>query len=57
MTTAILDRIIHRASINHLNGDSSGMKCEKTIFQVVSVTNELARMVLFNLTVSFSLIE
>jgi len=39
ITTAILDRIIHRAEIIHLNGDSYRMKHRKSIFEEESVTN------------------
>ncbi|PGG93273.1 hypothetical protein CON73_08610 [Bacillus toyonensis] len=33
ITTAILDRIIHRVEVIHLNGDSFRMKYRSTIFQ------------------------
>jgi DNA replication protein DnaC len=33
ITTAILDRIIHRAEVIHLNGDSYRMKHRTTIFE------------------------
>lgn len=39
ITTAILDRIIHRAEIIHLNGDSYRMKHRSSIFEEESVTN------------------
>lgn len=39
ITTAILDRIIHRAEIIHLNGDSYRMKHRSSIFEGESVTN------------------
>uniref|UniRef100_UPI0038B83070 ATP-binding protein n=1 Tax=Domibacillus epiphyticus TaxID=1714355 RepID=UPI0038B83070 len=32
ITTAILNRIVHRVEILHLNGDSYRMKHRKTIF-------------------------
>lgn len=39
ITTAILDRILHRVEIIHLNGDSYRMKHRKSIFEQESVTN------------------
>jgi DNA replication protein DnaC len=39
ITTAILDRIIHRAEIIHLNGDSYRMKHRASIFEQQSVKN------------------
>ena len=39
ITTAILDRIVHRVEIIHLNGDSYRMKHRKTIFGQESVSN------------------
>ena len=39
ITTAILDRIMHRVEIIHLNGDSYRMKYRSTIFERESVTN------------------
>lgn len=39
ITTAILDRVIHRAEIIHLNGDSYRMKHRSSIFEEESVTN------------------
>lgn len=39
ITTAILDRIIHRAEVIHLNGDSYRMKHRITIFEPKSVQN------------------
>lgn len=39
ITTAILDRVIHRAEIIHLNGDSYRMKHRSFIFEEESVTN------------------
>lgn len=39
ITTAILDRIIHRAEIIHLNGDSYRMRHRSSIFEGESVTN------------------
>nr|WP_157052645.1 ATP-binding protein [Priestia koreensis] len=39
ITTAILDRILHRVEIVHLNEDSWRMKHRKTIFGEHSVSN------------------
>jgi len=39
ITTAILDRILHRVEIIHLSGDSYRMKHRKSIFEQKSVTN------------------
>src|SRR5690625_1367915 len=39
ITTAVLDRILHRVEIIHLNGDSYRMKHRKSIFEEESVTN------------------
>ena len=39
ITTAILDRIMHRVEIIHLNGDSYRMKYRSNIFEKESVTN------------------
>ena len=39
ITTAILDRILHRVEIIHLNGDSYRVKHRKSIFEQESVTN------------------
>ena len=39
ITTAILDRIMHRVEIIHLNGDSYRMKYRSNIFERESVTN------------------
>lgn len=39
ITTAILDRILHRVEIIHLNGDSYRMKHRQSIFEQESVTN------------------
>lgn len=39
ITTAILDRIVHRVEILHLNGDSYRMKHRKTIFGSENVSN------------------
>jgi len=39
ITTAILDRIIHRAEVIHLNGDSYRMKHRTSIFGGESVPN------------------
>src|SRR5690625_3691913 len=39
ITTAILDRIMHRVEIIHLNGDSYRMKHRTSIFEKESVTN------------------
>jgi DNA replication protein DnaC len=39
ITTAILDRILHRVEIIHLNEDSWRMKHRKTIFGDQSVSN------------------
>lgn len=39
ITTAILDRVMHRVEIIHLNGDSYRMKHRKSIFDKESVTN------------------
>lgn len=39
ITTAILDRIVHRVEIIHLNGDSYRMKHRKNIFGQESVSN------------------
>ncbi|WP_289143102.1 IS21-like element helper ATPase IstB [uncultured Brevibacillus sp.] len=39
ITTAILDRIVHRAEVIHLNGDSYRMKHRSTIFEHESVQN------------------
>jgi len=39
ITTAILDRIIHRAEVIHLNDDSYRMKHRSTIFGIESVKN------------------
>lgn len=39
ITTAILDRIVHRVEIIHLNGDSYRMKYRSNIFEKESVTN------------------
>ncbi|MYL36172.1 AAA family ATPase [Pontibacillus yanchengensis] len=39
ITTAILDRILHRVEIVHLNGDSYRMKNRTTIFDQESVSN------------------
>lgn len=39
ITTAILDRIVHRAEVIHLSGDSYRMKHRSTIFEHESVQN------------------
>ncbi|KRI70488.1 ATP-binding protein, partial [Acinetobacter baumannii] len=39
ITTAILDRIIHRVEVIHLNGDSYRMKYRSTIFGTETVQN------------------
>lgn len=39
ITTAILDRIVHRAEVIHLNGDSYRMKHRSTIFEQETVQN------------------
>ncbi len=39
ITTAILDRIVHRAEVIHLNGDSYRMKHRSSIFEHESVQN------------------
>ncbi len=39
ITTAILDRIMHRVEIIHLNEDSYRMKHRSSIFEKESVTN------------------
>ena len=39
ITTAVLDRIMHRVEIVHLNGDSYRMKYRKTIFDNENVSN------------------
>ena len=39
ITTAVLDRILHRVEIIHLNGDSYRMKHRKSIFEEENVTN------------------
>lgn len=39
ITTAILDRIVHRAEVIHLSGDSYRMKYRSTIFEHESVQN------------------
>ena len=39
ITTAILDRIMHRVEIIHLNGDSYRMKHRSTIFSNENVSN------------------
>jgi DNA replication protein DnaC len=39
ITTAILDRIVHRAEVIHLSGDSYRMKHRNTIFGGESVQN------------------
>lgn len=39
ITTAILDRLLHRSEIIHLNGDSHRIKHRKSLFQSKSVQN------------------
>ena len=39
ITTAILDRLLHRVEVIHLNGDSYRIKNKKTIFEDESVQN------------------
>ncbi|WP_412762040.1 ATP-binding protein [Priestia aryabhattai] len=39
ITTAILDRIIHRVEVIHLNGDSYPMKNRSTIFGETGVND------------------
>ena len=39
ITTAILDRLVHRSEIIHLNGESYRMKHRSSIFEQESVTN------------------
>lgn len=56
ITTAILDRILHRAEVIHFREDDSyRMKHHSTIFQEKSVQNYLAKSVHFYLTVTASL--
>ncbi|KEF39990.1 DNA replication protein, partial [Schinkia azotoformans MEV2011] len=40
ITIAILDRIIHRAEVIHLNGDSYRMRHRSTIFEGPTVQNK-----------------
>lgn len=39
ITTAILDRLLHRSEVLHLDGDSHRIKHRKTLFQAKSVQN------------------
>src|SRR5699024_9550233 len=54
ITTAILDRLIHRAEIIHLNGESYRMKHRLSIFGQESVSNQLSKTVSFYLTVTLT---
>lgn len=39
ITTAILDRLLHRSEVLHLDGESHRIKHRKTLFQAKSVQN------------------
>lgn len=53
ITTAILDRLLHRVQVIHMDGDSYRMKTDKTYFQISkSVKFNLAKIVKFFLTVT-----
>ncbi|MFB5661536.1 ATP-binding protein, partial [Alteribacillus sp. HJP-4] len=39
ITTAILDRLLHRSEVIHLNGNSHRIKHRETLFQAKSVQN------------------